>query len=105
MEKEQNQETQEIDYKAEYEKMVNQKEREEAISSFKESVTNKGYKLDEEKFSTKCEEYDNSTLKSFTDMIDSLSYQVKISGRTPQDGYPTPTNNEEKVTFSDLTNK
>ena len=102
-----NNQQQEIDYKAEYEKMVAEKERNEALSSFRKAIDERGYALDEEKFSARCENYDNATLKSFADMIDSLDKKPPVlSGVTPGD----PENfshrlKNEKLTFNDVINK
>ncbi|MBY0757444.1 hypothetical protein K5V21_18685 [Clostridium sardiniense] len=103
----QEQEQQEIDYKAEYEKMVTEKERNETLNNFRKVIDERGYSLNEERFSSKCENYDNATLKSFADMIESLDRKPPIlSGGTPAD----PENlsrriNQKTLTFTDVINK
>lgn len=94
---------QEIDYKAEYEKMIAEKEREKAINGFKGAVSNKGYVINEELFSTMCNEYDNKTLEGFSKIINAVERKPpQITGVTPRDGYSMPIKKEvEKVTFND----
>lgn len=65
-------ENQEIDYKAEYEKMTAEKEREEVVSNFKKSMDEEGYEFDEEIFSANCSKYDNEALKNFCEMFKTL---------------------------------
>lgn len=99
-------ENQEIDYKAEYEKMVAEKERNEAINNFRKVIDDKGYLLDEEKFSAKCESYDNATLNSFADIINSLKQKPPIiSGHTPIVGSSQKKFNNSKLTFDDVIKK
>lgn len=99
--------SQEIDYKAEYEKMIAEKERNEALNGFRKAIDERGYILNEEKFMSKYENYDNATLKSFADIIDSLDKKPPVlSGVTPGD----PENlshrlKNEKLTFNDVINK
>ncbi|RXM74759.1 hypothetical protein [Clostridium tetani] len=94
---------QEIDYKAEYEKMKAEKEREKAINGFKGAVSNKGYVINEELFSTMCKEYDNKTLEGFSKIINAVEQKPpKFSGVTPVAGDSIPTKKEvQKVTFND----
>lgn len=100
-------ENQEIDYKAEYEKMVAEKERNEAINNFRKVIDDRGYLLDEEKFATKCESYDNATLNSFADIIDSLSKKPpRIEGRDPINGGTSSKEfKNEKLSFNDVINQ
>lgn len=105
-EKEPTIEGQEIDYKAEYEKLVAENERKEALNSFRKAIDERGYALDEEKFSAKCENWDNATLKNFTDMIESVDKKPpQFSGRTPNnpEGNKSKSINE-KLTFNDVIN-
>ncbi|WP_251862143.1 hypothetical protein [Clostridium sp. Marseille-Q2269] len=96
---------QEIDYKAEYEKMIAGKEREKAINGFKGAVSNKGYMINEDLFSKMCDEYDNKTLEGFSNIINAIEQKPKITGITPASGYSSPINKEvEKVTFNDYIN-
>ena len=97
-------ENQEIDYKAEYEKMVAEKERNEAINNFRKVIDDRGYLLDEEKFSAKCESYDNATLNNFADVINSLSQKPpKLSGITPYNGETLRESfKSEKLSFDDV---
>lgn len=98
------QENQEIDYKAEYEKMVAEKERNEVMNNFRKVIDKQGYVLDEENFSAKCESYDNATLNNFVDIINSLSKKTPtIAGRDPVNGgVSTKVIKNEKLTFNDV---
>lgn len=99
-------EQQDIDYKVEYEKMVAEKERKEVLSSFRKVIDESGYIINEEKFSAKCENYDNATLKSFTDMIGILDKKPpKLSGGTPSDPENLNHRRSQKLTFTDVINK
>ena len=69
-EENQEQEQQEINYKEEYEKIIAGKEREEVLGSFRKVLDEKGFLLDEEKFSSEYEDYDNDTLKKFQIAMD-----------------------------------
>lgn len=97
---------QEIDYKAEYEKMIAAKEREKVINGFKGAVSNKGYLINEELFSKMCDEYDNKTLEGFSNIINSVEQRpIKFSGITPVSGDPVSSRKQvEKITFNDCLN-
>lgn len=100
-------EQQELDYKVEYEKMVAEKERNEALNDFRKVIDESGYIINEEKFKAKCESYDNTTLKSFADIIGTLDKKPPVlGGGTPSD----PENlshrmNQKTLTFTDVINK
>ena len=96
-------EKQEIDYKAEYEKMIAEKERNEVMNNFRKVIDEKGYLIDEENFSSKFKSYDNATLNSFIDIINSLSEKPPIiSGHTPIVGSSQKKFNNSKLTFNDV---
>ena len=96
-------EQQNIDYKAEYEKITAEKEREDTITSFKESMDEQGYEFDEESFLTNCDKYDNQSLKNFEEMFRTLQprlkcgFKIKI-GADEQQGQQYI---ERKTTFKD----
>lgn len=80
-------ENQEIDYKAEYERMTAEKEREEVISNFKKAMDEEGYEFDEEIFSNNCTKYDNDAFKNFSEMFKALKPR---SNRGFRFGAPQP---------------
>ena len=94
---------QEIDYKVEYEKMTEEKEREETITFFKESMDEQGYEFDEESFFTNCNKYDNQELKNFEEMFKTLQprskcgFKIKIGADEQQEQQYV----ERKATFKD----
>lgn len=96
-----NNQQQEIDYKAEYERMTAEKEREETIKNFKEAMNEQGYEFDEESFSTNSSKYDNQALKNFEEMFRTLQPR---SNRGFKIGAEPPTGQqyvERKATFKD----
>lgn len=91
---------QEIDYKAEYERMSAEKEREEVINNFKKAMDEEGYEFDEEIFLNNCPNYDNDALKNFSEMFKTLKphskhgFRFAIGAGQPQGEYysqPKPT--------------
>lgn len=95
------QENQEIDYKAEYEKMANEKEREEVINNLKKVMNDEGYCFDEEIFSSNCPQYNNYDLKNFGEMFKTLKPQSNrgfiIGAKQPKEQYFE----QERTTFED----
>lgn len=98
---------QEIDYKAEYERMVAEKERNEVMNNFRKVIDERGYILDEEKFSSEFEKYDNATLNNFAGILNSLSQKPPvIVGRDPVNGgVSAKVIRNEKLSFDDVINK
>lgn len=62
----------EIDYKAEYERISAEKEREETVDNFKKVMNDEGYDFNEENFSNNLNQYDNEALKNFGEMFKAL---------------------------------
>lgn len=101
-------EEQEVDYKAEYEKLIAAQEREKSINGFRHAVDSRGLALNEEVFSTLCNEYDNKTLEGFSNIIKSIEGKsIRLSGVTPSAPPRIFSSNEStsSTSFSDYTNK
>lgn len=98
------QNNQEIDYKAEYEKMMAEKEREEVVNNFKKAMDEEGYEFDEETFSNNSSNYNNDELKKFSEMFKALKpksnhpFKIGISQRENQ------YHEQPKATFEDYIN-
>ncbi len=98
---------QEVDYKAEYEKLIATQEREKSINGFRQAVGDRGLALNEEIFSELCNECDNKTLEGFSTIIKSIEEKpVKLSGIAPANPERElfSTESTSKTTFSDYLN-
>lgn len=99
------QENQEIDYKAEYERMTAEKEREEVISNFKKDMDEEGYEFDEEIFSANCPNYDNDALKKFCEMFKALKPRSNRGFRFGVSHSDEQHYSQPRTTFEDYINR
>ncbi|GAA0860183.1 hypothetical protein GCM10008916_25390 [Clostridium nitritogenes] len=96
------QEPQEIDYKAEYERMTAEKDRKEVLTNLEKVLSEKGYSLNAEELSKNTEGVNNDTLKEATKLINNL---VKTSPYTYVPGNGATSDKKDRITFEDAINK
>lgn len=97
----------EIDYKAEYEKLIAQKERTTAVETFEGILKEQGYVTDDEKVKDMYEKMDNSTLQVVGDVLKVLKVDLteKLRGEALKTGTTAITQNPKKPSFKDYINK
>lgn len=93
-----------LDYKAEYEKLINQKQKEEDFSNFQNLINENGYLLKDESVDL-FKECSKEELTKFGNLINGLKHARTVTNYSPNSG--SGTNVAPKATFEDAlkTNK
>lgn len=96
-----------IDYKAEYEKIIAEKERVAAEGSFEEILKEKGYITDDENIKSMYEKLDNNTLQIVGDVLKVLKVDLTsvLRGKSPTIGITANIKSSKKPSFQDFINK
>lgn len=98
------QENQEIDYKAKYEEMMAEKEREEVVNNFKKAMDEEGCEFDEETFSNNSPNYNNDELKKFSEMFKTLKPRSNRGFKFGVSRFDEQHYSQPRTTFEDYIN-
>ena len=92
-------EEQEVDYKAEYEKIMAEKERKEILNNFSNKLKSKNYVFDPIEMSNKLKDIDNETINKFSELTELMWDVNPVYTYIPQSGNTSGVTG--RVTFED----